>query len=166
MGVLDIVIVCCFLPALFLGIRNGLVRQLVSLAVIYFGITLSLRFSSRVSRWVLDYVEISDFWIQSVSFILIFFAVAFILSCLGRIVEKIIKISLLAWLNRMLGIVAAFCTFLLLLSVLVYFIDSLNNLLNFIPKEKIEESRLYPALRDLSQQIFPYFRELFHQAKS
>lgn len=166
MGIIDIIIVCCFLPVLYFGIRNGLVKQAVAFAVLYFGITLSLRFSASVSRWVLSYVDLSEFWIKTVSFILIFFAVAFILSCLGRIVEKIIKISLLAWLNRMLGIVAAFCTFLLLLSVLVYFIDSLNNLLNFIPKEKIEESRLYPALRDLSQQIFPYFRELFHQAKS
>lgn len=165
MGVLDIVIVCCFLPALFLGIRNGLVRQLVSLAVIYFGITLSLRFSSRVSRWVLDYVEISDFWIQSVSFILIFFAVAFVLTLFGRLLEKIIKISLLGWVNRLLGAAVAFCASALFLAALAYFVDSINNLLDFIPKEQIEASRLYPALLKLSHEVFPHFKELFQQVK-
>lgn len=165
MGIIDIIIVCCFLPALYFGIRNGLVRQLVAFAVIYFGIRLSLRFSSPLSRWVLERAEISEFWTKTVLFILIFFAVALVLSLFGRILEKIIKISLLGWLNRLLGVVMTFCTFALLLAVLVYFTDSLNNLLDFIPKEKIEESRFYPALLQLSQEFFPHFKEFFHQVQ-
>ena len=161
MGVIDIVIVCCFLPALYFGIKNGMVRQLVALAVIYFGITLSLRFAEPVAEWVTGHVKISEFWAKAVSFILIFFVVALLLSLLGKIVEKILKISMLNWLNKLLGVVMSFVLFVLLLSVLVYFVDSANNLLEFIPKEKLEESRFYPALLQFSQQVFPHFKELF-----
>lgn len=166
MGVIDIIIVCCFLPVLYFGIKNGMVKQLVALAVIYFGITLSLRFAEPVAEWVTGHVKISEFWAKAVSFILIFFAVALVLSLLGKIIEKIIQISLLGWLNKLLGVVMTFCLFALVISVLVYFVDSANNLLDFIPKEKLEESRFYPALLDLSKEVFPHFKELFHPEQS
>ena len=161
MGVIDIVIVCCFLPVLYFGIKNGLVKQLVAVAVIYFGIVLSLKFSFPVDAWVQEHVQIPEFWSKAISFILIFFVVALVLSLFGRILEKIIQISLLGWLNKLLGIVMTFCVFVLLLSALVYLVDSANNMLEFIPKEKIEESRFYPALLEFSQQVFPRFKELF-----
>ena len=161
MGVVDIVIICCFLPVLYFGIKNGLIKQLVALAVIYFGIRLSLKFASPVSEWVLQHLQIPEFWAKAVSFILIFFVVALVLSLLGRIIDKIIKISLLGWLNKLLGIVMTFCLFALVLSVVAYFVDSANNLLEFIPKEKLEESRFYPMLLNLAQEVFPRFKELF-----
>ena len=160
MGVIDIIIVCCFLPALYFGIKNGLVRQLVAVAVIYFGITLSLRFSAPVAEWIGEHVNMNEFWAKTVSFILIFFVVSLVLSLLGKLVEKIIQISLLGWLNKLLGIVASLFVIALVVSMLVYFVDSANNMLEFIPKEKIEESRLYPMMLDLSKQLFPHLKEL------
>ena len=165
MGTIDIIITICLLPALYFGIKNGLVKQLVAFAVIYFGIILSLKFSSPAAEWVSSRIEITDFWAKAVSFILIFFAVALILSLFGRIIEKIIKISLLGWLNKLLGVVMSFCLIILLLSVVVYLVDSANNLLEFIPKEKLEESRFYPVLLNLSQEVFPRFKELFQQGE-
>ena len=161
MGVVDIIIVCCFLPALYFGIKNGLVKQLVALAVVYFGIKLSVQFAEPASQWVIEHLQITEFWAKAISFILIFFVVALVLSLLGRIIEKIIKISLLGWLNKLLGVVMTFCLFALLLSVVAYLVDSANNLLEFIPKEKLEESRFYPMLLAFSQQVFPFFKELF-----
>ena len=165
MGIVDIVILCCFLPALYFGAKNGLVKQLVALAVIFFGIRLSLRFSVPVSNWVLEHVEMSEFWAKAVSFIVIFFGFAIVLSILGKLVEKIIKSTLLGWLNRLLGIVATLFLFALLLSVIVFLVDSANNIVEFIPKEKLAESRFYPMLLDLSQKVFPFVKELFQQTE-
>ena len=165
MGVIDIVIVCCFLPVLYFGIKNELIKQVVAFAVIYFGIMLSLKFATPVADWVVQHVKIPEFWAKAVSFILIFFVVALLLNLLGKLLEKIIKISLLGWLNKLLGIVVTFCIFALVLSVVVYFVDSANNLLDFIPKEKLEESRFYPALLNLSKEVFPHFKELFQQGQ-
>ena len=160
MGVVDIVILCCFVPALYFGIKNGLVRQLVAVAVLYFGITLSLRFCPQVAQWITEHVNMTDFWAKTVSFILIFFVVSLVLSLLGKLVEKIIQISLLGWLNKLLGIVATLFLFALALSAIVYFVDSANNMLEFIPKEKLEESRFYPMLLDLAKDLFPRLKEL------
>ena len=165
MGVIDIIIVCCFLPALYFGIKNGLVRQLVAVAVIYFGITLSLRFSAPVAEWIGEHVNMNEFWAKTVSFILVFFVISLVLGLLGKLIEKIIQISLLGWLNKLLGVVAALFVFALVISAIVYFVDSANNMLDFIPKEKLEESRFYPWLLDFSKEIFPRFKELTQSAQ-
>ena len=165
MGIIDIIIVCCFLPVLYFGIKNGLIKQLVAFAVIFFGLKLSMRFSAPAAEWAMEHVQMSEFWARTVSFILIFFAIALLFGFLGRMLEKIIKITMLGWLNKLLGIVTTFCIFALVGSVLVYFIDSVNNLLNFIPEEKLAESRFYPLLLQFSQEVFPYFKELSQQAK-
>ena len=82
----------------------------------------------------------------------------------GYTLEKTPFSKKLGWLNKLLGIAMTFCIFALLISVVVYFVDSANNLLDFIPKEKLEESRFYPLLLDLSKEVFPHFKELFQQA--
>ena len=161
MGVIDIILVVCFLPCIWFGLKRGLVRQIVSICVIYFGITLSLRFAGQLSTWLSKYIPDSPFAVKLIAFILIFFAIALILSLLGKVVEKILKITLLGWLNRLLGLVLAFFVFLIAISSVVFLIDSANSLIEFIPKEKIAESRIYPALVDFSKFIFPYFKELF-----
>ena len=160
MGVIDIIIVCCFLPAFYFGIKNGLVRQLVAVAVLYFGIKLSLRFSEPVAAWVIEHVNMTEFWAKTVSFILVFLVISLVLGLLGRVIEKIIQISLLGWLNKLLGIVASLFVIALAVSTIIYFVDSANNTLDFIPKEKLEESRFYPWLLDFAKSMFPRFKEL------
>lgn len=161
MGIIDIILVCLFLPALYFGIKNGFVKQAVSALVIYFGITLSLKFSNAVATWISGFATIPEFWLKVISFIVIFFAVAMVLNLFSKLLEKIIKITLLGWLNRLLGVVAAICIFGFILSLLIFFIDSANELTGFIPKEKIAESNIYPFLLKCSKTIFPYLKQLF-----
>lgn len=162
MGVIDIIILCCFLPAFYFGIKNGLVRQLVAVAVLYFGITLSLRFSEPVAAWIIEHVHMTEFWAKTVSFIVVFLVISLLLGLLGRVIEKIIQISLLGWLNKLLGIVASLFVIALAVSTIVYFVDQANNTLDFIPKEKLEESRFYPWMIEFAKSIFPRFKELAH----
>ena len=166
MGTIDTVLLLALLPAIYFGIKNGLVRQLVSFAVIYLGGMLAVRFAIPVSGFLettasgID-VTIPPHWLKIIAFALIFFAAAFVLNLLGRLIERLFKITLLGWLNRLLGVVLSLAIFITVLSLLVYFADSLNKLMDFIPKEKIEESRLYPALLEGANTIFPYLKQLF-----
>lgn len=161
MGVIDIILLVCLLPAFYFGIKNGLVRQIISVAVLYFGITLSLRFADLVSTWILKVVTLSDFWVKTISFILIFLVVAFLLNLIGKLIEKILKIALLGWLNKLLGVVITLAIFLVILSIIIHFIDAANNSFNFIAKDKIAESKLYPLLLEFSNKLFPYLESFF-----
>lgn len=161
MGVIDIIIVICFLPAIYFGIKNGLVKQIIAIASIYFGITLSLRFADAVTEWMKGFVSFNPSWMKIVSFIIIFGVVAIVLNLLGKLLEKIIHVTLLGWLNRLLGILLSFALFAIIISTIIYFVDSANELIHFIPDEKKEASNFYPVLLDLSKKLFPYLKTLF-----
>lgn len=161
MGTIDIIIIICLLPSIFFGLRNGLIKQIVSLCVLFFGIKLSLQFSEPVSTWLSQHITASTFAMKTISFVVIFSVVAIVLSLVGRLIERIVQITLLGWVNKILGVILSFLFFLIILSVLIYFLDSANSLIHIIPQEKINGSKLYPALLDFSKFIFPYFKELF-----
>jgi len=161
MGTIDIVILACFLPAVYLGLKNGFIRQLVALAVVVGGIVLALRFSDTVGAWLQQRIKVEPFWIKAISFALIFIAVALVLNLAGKLLEKVLSIAMLGWLNRLLGLALALATSALLIGVIVYLVDSANQLVEFLPKEKIEESRFYKPLLTLVQNVFPYLKSLF-----
>lgn len=161
MGVIDIIIVCCFLPAIFVGISKGLVRQLVAICVIYFGITLSLKFTDLVSTFISERISLEGFWVNLISFIIIFAIVAVAFTILGKIITKIIKVSLLGWVDKLLGVILALFISAIIVSTLIYFIDSINTLLQAVPAEKLEESKFFTPLLNFAKSIFPHLGKLF-----
>ncbi len=154
-------ILACFLPAVVLGIKRGLVKQIVALAVVVLGIHLSLRFSDPLQAYLAQMVEWEPFWAKAVSFTVIFLAVALLLSLLGKLVEKVIKIAMLGWLNRLLGLLVAMLSAALAVGTLIYIVNSANNLLQFLPEEQIAQSRFYTPLLNLVEQVFPLLKSLF-----
>lgn len=164
MGIIDILIVIALLPSIYFGFKNGFIKQLIALAVIILGIILSLRFSDVVSQWLMTLITVNEsgvVWVKIASFILIFVAVAIILNLLGTLLEKIIHITLLGALNRLLGFVFSFLKFAFVVGLVIYFVDSINQLTHFIPQEKIDESALYTPFLTAIKSIFPYLNSLF-----
>lgn len=165
MGIVDIIILICFLPAVYFGIRNGLVRQLISLCVIFFGIKLSLQFSPTVSSWLTGQFEIKEYIAKIISFSVIFIAISILFSLVGKLVDKIIQITLLGWLNRIAGIILSLALFALVISVVIYIFDTVNTSLQIVDEAKIAESKFYSPLLDLAKEAFPHIKEAFPKIK-
>ncbi len=161
MGTIDIIILACFLPAVVIGLKDGFVRQLVALSALILGLYLSVRFSAPVGQWITERWHLEPFWIKVISFSAIFIAVALVLGLLGKLLEKVLKITMLGWLNRILGLVFAIITTALVVGTIIYVVNSANGMLEFIPEEKIAESRLYRPLLHLVETAFPYLKSLF-----
>ena len=161
MGTIDIIILACFLPAVVIGLKDGFIRQLVALSALILGLYLSVRFSAPVGRWITERWHLEPFLIKVISFSAIFIAVALVLSLLGKLLEKVLKITMLGWLNRILGLVFAIITTALVVGTIIDVVNSANGMLEFIPEEKIAESRLYRPLLHLVETAFPYLKSLF-----
>ena len=160
MGTIDLIILACFLPAVVIGLKDGFIRQVVALASLVLGLYLSVRFSTPVGQWITERWHLEPFWVKVLSFSVIFIAVALVLNLLGKLLEKVLNITMLGWLNR-LGLVFAMITTALIVGTLIYVLNSANGLLEFIPEEKLTESRLYKPLLHLVEIVFPYLKSLF-----
>lgn len=161
MNILDIILLICFVPALVQGLRKGFISQVIAIISIIAGVWLSARFSAAVSEWIAQYIQGSEQVLKVVAFALIFVGVFAGLAVLGRLLEGTVKLIMLGWLNRLLGAVFALLKAGLIIGLIIMAFCSLNNTFHFVSEEVLNQSVLFPPLREAAYTIFPYLKELF-----
>lgn len=161
MNAIDIIILICFLPFIYEGLTKGLVAEIVSIVSVLLGAWLAFHFSEIACGWLGDYLpSVSPALMNLIGFLIIFAAGVFILNLLGKIVEKVIKIALLGWLNRLLGLALSLVKGMLIISLFVVLFSNLNGIFQLVPQETLDASVAYQPLKDLGYEIFPYLKAL------
>ena len=164
MNVLDIILLICFIPAIIGGLRRGFIAQVISIVSIILGIWLSFRFSSLLSGWMSGWLHASEPVLQIISFAVILILVILALGALGKLLEATIKIILLGWLNKLLGLVFALLKYALIIGLLLMLFNSLNSEFNMVEKKVLSDSVLYTPLLDTANAVFPYLKGLAAEA--
>lgn len=160
MNVLDIILLICFVPALITGIRKGFIAQVISIISIVAGVWLSFRFSELLTGWLSQWIHTSDALLQIIAFIIILILVILAFTALGKLLEATIKIILLGWLNRLLGVIFAILKYVLIIGLILVAFDWINSELGLVRKSVLDSSVLYRPLLNAADTIFPYFKEL------
>lgn len=160
MNVLDIILLICFIPAVIQGIRNGFIAQIISIAALILGVWASARFTPEVSSWLAQYITVSEQVMKVISFAAILITSFLILAVAGKFLEATFKLVMLGWLNRLLGAVFSLVKAGLVIGLVIMAFCSLNNTFNFVSEEVLNESVLFPPLKNLAYTVFPYLKEL------
>ena len=160
MNVLDIILLICFVPALVQGLRKGFISQVIAIISIIAGVWLSARFSAAVSEWIAQYIQGSEQVLKVVSFALIFIAVIAGLALLGRLIEGTVKLIMLGWLNRLLGVVFSLVKAALIVGLVIMAFCSLNNTFQLVSEDVLNQSVLFPPLKNMAYTVFPYLKDL------
>ena len=161
MSILDVILLTCFIPAVFQGIRKGFIAQVISIASIIIGIWASSRFADVVSGWMATYITASEQAMKVAAFAIIFIAVLLALTAIGKLLEGVFKIVALGWLNRLLGLIFALVKTILILGLLIMVFTSLNETFNLVNESTLNESVFYTPFKDAAFKVFPYLKDLF-----
>ena len=161
MNILDIALLVCLVPALIQGLRKGFIAQVVAIISLVLGGWLAYHFSSVVTGWLEQWLDISGPALGILSFILIFVVVITVLFLLGKVLEASVKIILLGWLNKLLGLVFALFKYALVIGLLIILFDSINGKFDFVSESYLDSSFMYSGLRSVSYAVFPYLKSLF-----
>lgn len=160
MNITDIVILLCFIPAVISGLGKGFVSQIISLVTIVLGCRLAFSLEAAVSSYIQPLIQVSPTTMRIISFIIIFIVVALLLSMIGKLLEKIIHLVMLGWLNRLLGLIFAIMTTGIIIGLVATMLLSINKELGLFNPRILTGSRLLMELKDLSNMVFPYLKEL------
>lgn len=163
MTVIDIIILILLALAVFKGIKDGLVRQVGGIAGIILGIFLAGRFSSLLSGWLHQWLNTSENVVKAISFAAIIIIVCLCTYLLGRLLEKIIRITTLGWINRLLGVMLSVCTVVLLIGAVISLIEYVNTTwFVIVPPERMAESKSVQIISSITDAVFPYLKQLFN----
>lgn len=160
MNTVDIIILVCFIPAIIRGIGKGFIEQAIALISIILGAWLAFKFSSVASAWLQPYLDLSETVLNVVSFALIVLVVVIVLFLLGRLLAGIVKLVMLGWLDRLLGLVFAIVKAALVVGLLIILFDTVNVKFELVDSVVLDASVIYGPLKDIAYTIFPYLKEL------
>lgn len=160
MNILDIIILICLIPALIQGIFKGFISQAISIISLILGAWASARFAGVVCQWMAQYISGSEQTLKIAAFILIFIIVIIALTLIGKLLEKIITLVMLGWVNRLLGAAFALMKWLLVMGLLALAFNAINETFQLVDPELIAQSHLYPMITGIADIVFPYLKNL------
>ena len=104
MNFIDITILLCCVPAIFRGLSKGFIAQAAALVALVLGAWMSFLFSGTVVEWIRPAMDVSPAILQVIAFTLSLVAVFLALTLAGKALEGLVKVVMLGWLNKLLGV--------------------------------------------------------------
>lgn len=157
MNILDIIILTPMLWGIYKGITRGLVAEVASLAALILGIWCARHFSKITNNILINTLnfDIAKEYQTVVSFATTFLLVVIIIILISKLIDSLLSAIALGGVNRALGAVFGAAKTLLIMSILVYFTNNLDQRMNFIPDEKKIDSLTYNPLVNFIENILP-----------
>ena len=161
MTTLDVILLLCFVPAVWEGVSKGLIKQLVGIAGLFIGVWLARKFCLPAGEWLAPHLDkVNPQVINIICFTAIFFIALLLCGLLGRLLTGLVKFASLGWFNRLLGVVFGIFKTALLLALLVCLFEELNDKFNIAGRDFLDESAVYGYLKDFGDRFFPYIKAL------
>jgi len=101
MNIIDIVLLIVFAWFAYQGFKKGFVIELASLVALILGIYAAIYFSSYAEYFLVNSLNMDNDYIPVTSFVITFIVVVIVVYALGRILEKLINMVALGFLNKL-----------------------------------------------------------------
>ena len=160
MTILDIILLLCFVPAVVAGISKGFVSQVVQIAALILGAWAAFHFSSVICDWLSQYLTMDETMLKIVAFILVIIVITLILNLLGNMLTHLLHALTLGWFNRILGALFGILKVGVILGLLIMVFEGLNSSMDLVDRSPLDGSKVYTALRELTETVFPYLKGL------
>ena len=159
MNYIDLIIIILLVFGVARGFTDGLVRELASLLALILGIWGAIKFSAFTAGKLYDYFDMTGQYVGIIAFLITFIIIVIIIHFIGMIVDRFVDAISLGFLNRILGMVFGIFKTALILSVIFVVLNAIDAKHPFLPKARIEQSRLYNPIADIAPAIFPIIGE-------
>lgn len=155
MNYFDIVILVVLLFFLIRGLIKGFFIELASVLALILGIWGALRFSGFVGNKLTELFDLTTQWLGLISFAVTFVLIVIGVHFVAILVDKLFSAIALGWLVKILGAVLGVIKALILVSVVLVFLNTVNERVTFLPPDKVQDSLLYRPVAQIAPAIFP-----------
>ena len=155
---IDLIIIVVIIYAFIKGFYNGLINELASFLGLFIGAIVSYTFSDNLSEILDSYFEIDPKVLNIFIFILLFIITSLCFTIAGKSLTKLIKFISLGTINRLLGGLFSSLKFIIVIVSISMVINYLSELLmiEIIPLDQTNNSKVYPVLIDIGNLILDY----------
>lgn len=164
--IIDAVFLLLLALAVFKGIRKGLIVALFSCIAFIVGLAAALKLSAIVAARLSIQTGSNTRWLPLLSFVLVFLLVAFLVSLIGRLLQKFFETAMLGWANKIAGIIFYGLLYGILFSIFLFYAVQLHFISDATVKQSVSYAYLQPlapAVMNRIGSILPVFKDMFYQ---
>jgi membrane protein required for colicin V production len=151
MQAVDIIILTFSAILVILGFRKGLIVSLAMLAGLALGIYIAFNFSDFIAVLLQKHLNVNNTWVPAISFGITFLMVLIGVLLLGKLVEKVVDLAGMSFINHLAGGLLGLLKAILILSVIFFIINRADPGHKLITAETRQKSFLYPYV----EMVFP-----------
>jgi membrane protein required for colicin V production len=152
----DLIFVAAIAASAIAGYIKGFVYQLIGLVGIIAGTYCAFKLSVVATQWLSERFQFNPDAAKIVIFAILAIAIYFIAFRLARLLDKMLKMAMLGWLNRLLGLLFGMLKAGAIFCALAYAVHSLNFTGLKSVDDDLKKSKVYPALVSTGEILFPY----------
>ncbi len=156
MNIFDLIVYLALAWAVFNGWRRGFLLQMLSLVAVVAALYLGAIYGAELGSML----GMKGTTAQVGGFITIFVASLIAIAIAGRLLRGALKLAGLGVVDTLLGILFSTVKVALIVSVLFSWFAALNKDYKLASKQKIESSRWFEPVAEITDKLTPYFEEL------
>ena len=163
---IDTVALVLLIISVFKGFTKGFIVALFSFLAFIIGLAAALKLSTLAANYIGNAVNISQRWLPVLAFFVVFLIVVLAIRLGAKMLEGVVKLAMLGWLNRLGGIIFYILIYFFIFSILLFYAQQLH----LLKPETIEASVSYPWIQPIAPKIMsimgaviPFFKDMFDQ---
>jgi len=149
---IDIIFFIIVFLAIVRGWTKGLILGLFSMVCGLMGLAAAVKLSAVLATHMKDDLHMSSQWLPVIAFILVFVLVILVIQWSGRLLESLVKMVLLEWLNKLGGIGLFIILYLSIYSIILFY----GTQTQIICKQAVNDSHFYSLVAPLGPQVIRF----------
>jgi membrane protein required for colicin V production len=166
---IDSLFIMLMVAAVFKGYSRGLIVAVFSFVTIIIGLAAALKLSAVVANWLGTTISVGKAWLPILSFALVMFAVVFLVKLWAGMVQRSANVVMMAWVNKLGGILLYAALYTTLLSVVLFFAAKIG----LFTTSSVQASKMYPFIQPWAPKamsamgtVVPIFKDMFGQLET
>lgn len=155
MNYIDIIICIPLVWGLYKGFTKGLIIEAASLIAFALGVWGGLHFSGFVAKKIMSSFNWQSPYLPIVSFAITFLLIIILVYFIAKLIQRLVEGMALSAVNKISGAVFGVLKFALVLSVVIFIIDSIGKSYPMISLKTKNESLLYQPIGKVAPLLIP-----------
>jgi len=154
---IDYIILVILVLFLIQGYRKGIIISLASIAALVLGIYIAVHFSNYLDATLMEHLKPSRKWLPFLSFSITFLLVVIAVMLVAKLTEKLVDVVGMGFFNHIGGAAIGLVKGVILISILIFILSSLDNNGKWISEKSRKDSFFYSQVADVFPKLMKKF---------
>jgi membrane protein required for colicin V production len=155
-NIFDLIIAGVLIWSAYKGFSKGIISAAATLIALLVGVWGAVQFSNITSSYLTGVINVDEKVLGIIAFALTFILIVIGVHFVAKAIEGLANAVALGFINKLFGAVFGVMKTAFIISIILVFVNTINNSFHFLSNKFKEESVLYKPISKLAPWTFNY----------